>query len=382
VAYVDHIARLSGGELALLRTLPAVLDHVDPIVILGEDGPLRSRLEKLGVDVRVLALNSDIRDTPRGNVLSRAIRPHSALALARYVLALRSCLRSERVQLVHTNSLKSAVYGGLAGRLAGLPVLWHVRDRLTGDYLTPGTAAVVALTARLLPTAVIANSRASLATVPKQVTSSLLFNPLVPDGVAQNPLPPIRGDGIFRIGMVGRLAQWKGQDVFLRAFAEAFAGQPVHACLLGSAMFGEDAYAAELSALAEQLGVADQVHFLGFREDVWAELATFDLLVHASTTPEPFGQVILEGMAAGLAVVASAEGGPTEIITAEVDGLLIPPRDPTLLATALLRLHADPALRERLGAAGRVTAARYSPAATATALLAVYDSLVPAARAG
>ena len=93
--------------------------------------------------------------------------------------------------------------------------------------------------------------------------------------------------------MIARLTPWKGQDVFLRAFAQAFRGTATRAHLVGSAMFGEDEVEGQLRGLAVELGIEHQVDFRGFREDVWAELAQLDIAVHASLTPEPFGQVVL-----------------------------------------------------------------------------------------
>ncbi len=108
-------------------------------------------------------------------------------------------------------------------------------------------------------------------------------------------------------------------------------------------------------SMARELGLADRVSFRGFAEDVHAELARLDVLVHASTVPEPLGQVVLEGMAAGLPVVAADAGGPAEIIDDGVDGLLYPPGDEAALAERLRRLADDRELRvtPRSGRGGR-----------------------------
>jgi glycosyltransferase involved in cell wall biosynthesis len=161
--------------------------------------------------------------------------------------------------------------------------------------------------------------------------------------------------------MVGRLAPWKGQDVFLEAFARAFPGGEEQAVLAGSAMFGEDAFEAQLRARSAELGIAERVEFTGFVDDVHALLAGCDVLVHASVIAEPFGQVVIEGLAAGLAVIATDSGGPAEIITDGVDGLLCPAGDVGLLAELLRRLANDPAERDRLGAAGLRRAADFRP---------------------
>ncbi len=141
-------------------------------------------------------------------------------------------------------------------------------------------------------------------------------------------------------------------------------------------MFGEESYAEGLRAQAVRLGISDRVEFRGFREDVGAELATNDVLVHCSRTSEPFGQVVVEGLAAGVAVIAADAGGPADILTDGCDALLVPPGDVSALKAAMLRLAA-PELRARLAAAGRVTASRYSPERAAESMLQVYRSLIP-----
>jgi glycosyltransferase involved in cell wall biosynthesis len=177
--------------------------------------------------------------------------------------------------------------------------------------------------------------------------------------------------------MVGRLAPWKGQDVFLAAFARSFpAGGVERAVLVGAPLFGEEGYEADLHRLAAELGIADRLEMTGFRDDVSAELARLDVLVHASVIPEPFGQAVVEGMAAGLPVIATEAGGPAEVITNGVDGLLVPPDDRAALAAALRRLSNDPDLRARLGAAARQRARAYGPMPVAEKVIAFYGQVL------
>lgn len=370
VVFVDHVARLSGGELALLQLLPELTRHVDVHVVLGEDGPLVERLEATGIPVDILALAPAARDLPRTSVAPRAVGIGAASASLRYVDELRRALRRLRPDLVHTNSLKAAVYGGVAARLAGIPAVWHVRDRIAPDYLPLPAVRLVRLLARILPAGLIANSRTTLATLPTRRHSLVLYNPVQPPPTA----PPVERP--LTVGIIGRLASWKGQHVFLAAFAEAFGGTEVRAHIVGSALFGEDAYASSLAAKAAELGVSDQVEFRGFREDVWDELAQLDVVVHASVRPEPFGQVVLEGLAAGVPVVAADAGGPAEVITHDVDGLLVRPNDPSALAQTLRTLGADPSLRARLGAAGRLRSTDFAIESTVERLLAFYDEVL------
>ena len=383
VVYLDHCARLSGAELALARLLPVLAQQLDPVVLLGEDGPLVEHLRADGIDVRVLAMDPSTREVRKDTVEPGGVGLVPLLHLGGYLVRLVRELRRLQPDLIHTNSLKAALYGGLAGRLIGIPVVWHVRDRIADDYLPLSAVKLVRLLSRVLPTTVVANSESTLSTLeglPKRVSGAVVRNPVVRDSVV-GPVERERlDDGVFRVGVVGRLSPWKGQHVFLDAFAAALRDTGAEARLIGSAMFGEDAYEQALRDQVQRLGLADRVEFRGFREDVFGELAQLDVLVHCSISAEPFGQVILEGMAAGLPVIASAAGGPLEIITDGVDGLLVRPDDVDALATSLRQVHQDAALRARLGAAAQGTAAKYSPAASVASMMQAYETTLASLR--
>jgi glycosyltransferase involved in cell wall biosynthesis len=115
---------------------------------------------------------------------------------------------------------------------------------------------------------------------------------------------------------------------------------------------GEGPERARLEAQAAHLGLAEQVHFVGHQQDVRPWLAAFDVCVLSSDW-EGMSNAILEAMAAGLPVVATAVGGTPEVVVDGVTGFLVPPRDPQALADAILRLLRDPDLRRRMGEAGR-----------------------------
>ena len=176
--------------------------------------------------------------------------------------------------------------------------------------------------------------------------------------------------------MVGRLTPWKGQHVFLEGFARAFPDGSVRARVIGNAMFGETDYEHKLHALAEHLGIAERVDFVGFRADVDAELRQLDVLVHASVLPDPLTTVVLEGMAAGLPVVSPDAGGHAEHVRSDVDGLLYPPGNVEALAHALRRMTASRELRAKLGAAGRETARDFSPEVVVARMLEFYEEVL------
>jgi glycosyltransferase involved in cell wall biosynthesis len=181
--------------------------------------------------------------------------------------------------------------------------------------------------------------------------------------------------------MVGRISPWKGHDVALRATAAARRrGVAVRLLIAGAPLFGEQAVSNALRRLAGDLDLTGQVVWLGHVDDVPELLRAVDVVLHASVIPEPFGQVVVEAMAAGRAVVAAEGGGPAEIVTDGVDGLLVPPGDVEGLAAALVWLAGSAERRERLGRAARLRAARYVPARVAAEEMAVYERLVAARR--
>jgi glycosyltransferase involved in cell wall biosynthesis len=376
VVYLDHIARLSGGEIALLRVLPQ-LQRTRAHAILGEDGPLARRLAQTGsVTVEVLPIAARARELRKDAVRIGPTSLASVPATAAYVLRLVARLRALRPDVVHTNTLKAGVYGSLAARIAGVPVVWHVRDRIAEDYLPSTAVKLMRALIGSLPDAVIANSDATMQTLGPGPAGQPRV--MIPETVAAPSPPPPRSTngGPLTFGMVGRIAPWKGQELFLRAFARAFPDGGARAAIVGNSMFGERDYELTLPDLASSLGIAERVDFRGFREDVWGELAGFDALVHASLTPEPFGQVVLEGMAVGLAVIAADAGGPATLISHGQSGLLFAPGNERALAERMREIGADAAERARMGDAARETAAHYHPAMAASEIERLYERVL------
>jgi glycosyltransferase involved in cell wall biosynthesis len=375
VVYVDHTAALSGGELALLRLLPA-LKSIKPHVILGEEGPLVQRLQEAGVSVEVLAMTPSLRALPRNRVALGVAPLRELVEAVGYSMRLARRLRSLNPDLVHTNSLKSALYGGVAGRLVRVPVVWHVRDRIAADYLGRDAARLVRAAAGRLPDAIIANSATTLGTLGSHTRGHVIGSPVIVNGV--NDARRRRIGLPLAVGMVGRISPWKGQHVFVRAFGQAFPAGSERAVIVGAPMFGEDdrAYGAQVHDLARGLGLDGRITFVGFTDDVDEVLRSLDVLVHASVLPEPFGQVVIEGMAAGLPVIAAAAGGPAEVIEHGETGLLYPPGDVGALAAMLRRLAADPTLRNRLGTAAREAVRHFEADALAPKIVDVYRQVL------
>lgn len=361
VLFVNHTAKTGGGELAL-RLLIRHLDRdfVQPLIVLFEDGPIAEMLRE-DAEVHIFPLAAEIQERRKETLGGIKIGdlPH-LFALPAFIVRLSRLIDLLEVDVVHTNSLKADILGGIAARLARKRVVWHVRDRITEDYLPSATVRWFRHLARFIPHAIIANSHSTLDSLRMPNSASPRAHPnsitVAHDGFdfADLPQPEEASGSSLVVGLVGRISPWKGQDVFLRAIHrihQDFPGTRFH--IIGSALFGEKAYADYVRTLCSEFGLDACVEFCGFVRDIQKHISTLDVMVHASTIPEPFGQVIIEGMAAGKPIIATRGGGAAEIVVDGVSGLLVPMNDSEALASALRSLITDASLRTRLGAGGR-----------------------------
>ncbi len=357
----------------MLRFIGAA-PEVESTVLLAEDGPLVAGLEAAGARVEVVPLPERARGMKRTDVRPGSAQLAAATDIARYIETLRRRLKQLRPDIISTISLKAGAYGVLAGRLSRIPVVWHLHDQIDPSYLAKQAVAPMRALIGTLPSAVISPSRTTLETVGR-------FRPGVRRAVIPHPIPmppapvPIRDD-VARIGIVGRIAPWKGQDVFLKAFAQAVPDPEVRAVIVGSAIFGEEDYGQELEQLAADLGIADRVDFTGFRSDVQREFEQLDLLVHASVLTEPFGTVVFEAMAAGLPVIAARSGGVAEYIVDGRHGLLHTPGDIDQLGRLLRRTIDDRELRRSLAREGRALTLAMAPERIAAQWTEVYEAVL------
>ncbi len=372
VAFLSHTGADSGAEQATVATLAHWPDDaVRPLLLLARPGPIEDRARNRQVECVVVPLDAGVASVRRGERSVRRLLS-GVLGLVRHSGEVRRELERRSVDVVVATSVKALVFALLAGRRTGATVVWSLHDRVHRGYFPWFAVLPLRYLAPRVVDGVVVNSRSTLATIRPGRTPALVSTPAV-DLDPREFAPP--GDEVRKVVMLGRLTPWKGQDLFLRAFARAFAGTTTEAYVVGGALFGEDAYADELRRLAEDLGVADRVHLTGHVEDPWDWLVDADVLAHCSRIPEPFGMVVLQGLWARCAVVATEPGGAAEGITAGHDGMLVPCDDEPAMAAALRRLRLDRDLRVRLAAAGRQTAAGYDPTESADSLASWLTSL-------
>jgi glycosyltransferase involved in cell wall biosynthesis len=180
------------------------------------------------------------------------------------------------------------------------------------------------------------------------------------------------------VGMIGNIKAWKGQEIVVRAIARVRNEIPSVRCVVvGDTAPGDLAFEQSLRALVKEKGLDEHVLFAGYQKDVADFLTMFDVVVHASVLPEPFGRVVLEAMACRRPVIGSRDGGITEIIEHGRTGLTFPTRDDAALADAILRLLRNPGEAREMAERGYERLLRnFDIASNVTATQRLYERLL------
>jgi glycosyltransferase involved in cell wall biosynthesis len=399
IVYLNPSGQIGGAERSLLdfmASLRAAEPGVALELIAGADGAFLEQARALGVGARALPYPralARLGDASAGGgnksrllgTLGQASLSTPAVAL--YTARLRRALTASVPDLIHTNGFKMHVIGAWAAP-RGVPMLWHVHDYISSRPLM----------ARLMRAhagrcaAVVANSQSVADDVRSACGSALRMFPIhnavdldhfSPAGPALDldrlaGFAPSNGP-MVRIGLVATMARWKGHEIFLRALKMLPAEPRVRGYVIGGALYETDGSqydVEELRGLAARLGLGGRVGFTGFVDDAAAAMRALDVVVHASTQPEPFGLVIAEAMACGRAMVVSAGGGAAEIVTPGHDALVHETGCVPALAERMGELARDPALRAALGARATQSARRrFARERLAVQLMPIYRML-------
>jgi len=383
IAFLSVSDQIGGSEAMLLEIL-AALGRSRPAwplhVVLPGSGPLAGRAVALGAHVVVVPMPvslsrlGDWGTTGRGSAALALRLLRAAADLPAYEGRLRGVLSAIEPDVLHTNGFKAHIVGARARRVCrGL--VWHLHEyvgnrpmtrRLVRRYARRTSIIVANSESVAADVRLVAGAYAAVRVIYNAVDLDR-FSPAGPviDLDARSGLSPAPA-GTVRVGLVATFSRWKGHETFLRALAALPPASPVRGYVVGGALYdtaGSQHSASELHALAASLGLEGRVGFTGFVDSVDSVMRALDVVVHASTLPEPFGLVIAEAMACSRAVITSGTGGAGELVRDGVDAVTHRPGDAADLASRIEMLAADAPLRARLGRAARDTAVQRFDAA-------------------
>lgn len=380
ILFLNPLSELGGGERCLLDLIASLVETRSDLSLdlaVCSQGPLVDEAGRLGVRVHVVPMPGSVanfgdsafgRSSIAGRLVLARQAAMAALGALAYAWRLRRLVLSLEPDVIHSNGIKSHIVSVLAaGRV---PVVWHIRDQI-------GLRPVVARALRRF--APRASASIAMSNIVERDARPVLGNlpiRVVYDEIDTNAYSPGSGNGAWldelagfdaaagktvRVGLIATYARWKGQDVFIDAIgriSESRCGCTVRFFIVGGPIYetrGSQFTRDELHARAQRLGVAHRLGFVPFRKDVVEVYRSLDVVVHASTQPEPFGRTIAEAMACGRAVVLSKESGAAELVPASY-GNTIAPGDVEALARAIQELVDDDTRRSKLGSDCRALA--------------------------
>ena len=329
------------------------------IILPKKTGPLIDELQRLGIEHTLVEMPASFLRISRSKPIQSILSITATAPLMRgYLSRLKSEIEKRKPHLIHTTGIKCHLLSTQIKK--SIPVLWHLRD-----ILKPGiTRFILSSFKQKTGLHFVANSKATAEAFSVNPTIPVIYNGLATvDFKTEKNLNLKRklglSDDTLLIGLIGALARWKGQLEFI-TMAERLLIRHSNAkfVIVGDEIYdtkGERGFALQLKNTIKSKGLSEQVFMLGFEKDVAGVLSGLDLLVHASTQPEPFGRVILEGMASRLPVVASAAGGVLEFVENEKNGLLFEPGNVSEMTEQVSRLLGNPELRKKIADKGSET---------------------------
>lgn len=339
---------LYGASKILLTSLAIFKKHGhEAIVVLSAKGELSERLAQM--DVRVVYM-------PLGIIRRKYMNPKGLInrvqATRQAIKAIKEIIIAEKITLVYSNTT-AVLAGAFAAKQLGIRHIWHVHEIiLRPNFLFRGLSYLL----KHYADKIIVVSKAVQDHWAKHIPISKIL--LVYNGIdyseyqSQVAQRESSHGAKLRIGMIGRVHHWKGQDYFLQIAGELIKTNPLlEFIMVGDAFPGNEYLYEKINRLKTELNLVNAVTDLGYRTDIPAILQQLDIFVLPSILPDPFPTVVLEAMASGKAIVATNHGGATEMIEFDKEGLLIPWDNAKAAAEIMKPIIDNDAKRKAMGAA-------------------------------
>ncbi|MEZ4682174.1 MAG: glycosyltransferase family 4 protein [Caldilineaceae bacterium] len=329
ILYVNPASEISGAEVSLLLLLEGLdRSRFEPTLLVPSEGKLADKARAMGISVKVFPIYPFMIEK---NLVHSV---YDALLSITKLHKIYQLYKTVQPDLVHINSYRIGIPFSLVARILNIPSIWHIRDIPTQSAKRKLVGRVSSIADEVIG---ISCAVVDSLEIKHKKNVHVIYN-----GVDFSQFDTIK-PGKFRselclapdtllIVSIGQLIPLKGHDLLIKAFSKVVQQRNIHLVIVGGeiAKIGhgssnETSYPLRLKQMVSDLGLLDSVTFTGFRSDIPQILTDADLYVHASTSPEGFGRVLVEAMAAGKAVIAPNWGGSVEIVDPEVNGFLFDP---------------------------------------------------------
>lgn len=375
IANVIEEGKLGGPQVQMVRVSAALKGRVERLIVMprANSDPFRAMCDSHGVAHQTLPLTRMTREW-RAAMAYVLFSPWEVLRLARL-------FRRERIDLVHAAGGSFHFKAVIAGRLAGVPSVWHINDTSM-----PGWVRRLFRRVAPLASGFIFDSHRSQSYYADLIAPGRLQT-VIPSTVDTSWFDPDQhwpGDEALLqrlgtapvIGTIANINPVKGLEVLVRAFARLHATRPdARLVIVGPVHANQAGHHQMLSALAKSLGVAEAIIWAGTRTDVRPLLARFDVYAcssHAESSPVS----VWEAMAMARPVVSTDVGDVARHVKDDETGFVVSPGDFEGMADRILCLLDDTERRARIGAAARCAAAEFSPGQIAEATLGLYHAVL------
>jgi glycosyltransferase involved in cell wall biosynthesis len=364
VLFVSDSTTVSGAEIVLLATVDGLLANGDSAF-----GFLRATNRRLIDAFRSRHVAYTSTDAFSHQIIRTTTNPAALLTFARSFYAvsgeLAGAIRTQQIDVIHSISYPASLYAGFAAARTGTAHIWHEHNikrihrvnrvvyRRLGNACQWVLGPSNAVTGNLATAGI---DEARLRTVYNGIDLQRFTN------ASTDRIDALRRDlglrdGERAIGLFGQMLPYKGHRTLIEAAPQILRTYPEARFYFVGALENPP-YQQELQTLLEERGLTDRVRFTGWRDDVQDLIRAMDVVVMATTTPEPAALMLMEAAAMERPVVATRTGGTAEIVADEETGLLFPPGDASQLAARVSRILGNPDLGRTLGTQARARVER------------------------
>ncbi|MFA5031968.1 MAG: glycosyltransferase family 4 protein [bacterium] len=338
VLFFDHSAQFGGAERSLLDMI-AGLKKTDNVFVTSNEAIL-ARFKKKGIRCILFPMPSKIVNKKRNTGINLGEIYIILKLISRFI----NLLRKENPDVVYTNSQKAHLIGGISGRILQIPVCVHFRDIFNRNLFSKIWTVGIYLIANKL----IVISNAVAKQFPASGKIKIIYNGI---DIKLNSEKRKKKSSCFTVGYAGQIARWKGIEYFIQSAGIIMQRKNIGVkfIIVGGPIFGDEEYLKELKDLTKELKLEENIQFKGVVENAINEISEFDVLVHPSVFPEPFGRVLIEAGVLGKPVIATNIGAVPEIVIDGETGILVPVKNASAIAEGIIKLFDNPQFNCLLG---------------------------------